>query len=312
MKLQQLRYIFEVARHELNVSATAESLYTSQPGVSKQIRLLEDELGVQIFTRSGKHLIDITPAGRQILEVAGRMLRDGQVIKDIARDYAQPNAGTLRLGLCPLAARYLVADRLEKFSKEYPKVQVQLRQGEESHFGEWLESGEVDLVVGLRQAHAPSLVSLPCARWRYAWLARSDRARAAEAMLVFAQDREAEDSLHRALPADKASQRWVLVSSDPDVIKTYVRLEWGVGLLPAIAFDSIADSDLTLRLAADTLPEGRFWFSFRRDLHWRKFLHSFAHLLSPVLKPEMLQQAAGLRQAEEQQALINADSLPLH
>jgi LysR family transcriptional regulator, cys regulon transcriptional activator len=312
MKLQQLRYIYEVARHELNVSATAESLYTSQPGVSKQIRLLEDELGVQIFTRSGKHLIDITPAGRQILEVAGRMLRDGQVIKDIARDYAQPNAGTLRLGLCPLAARYLVADRLEKFAKEYPKVQIQLRQGEESHFTEWLESGEVDLAIGLRQTHAASLVSLPCVRWRYAWLSRTDRARAAEAMLVFAQDREAEDSLHRALPADKASQRWVLVSSDPDVIKTYVRQEWGVGLLPAIAFDSIADSDLSLRPAADSLPEGRFWFSFRRDLHWRKFLHSFAHLLSPVLKPELLQQAAGVRQAEEQQQLVHVESLPVH
>lgn len=312
MKLQQLRYIYEVARHELNVSATAESLYTSQPGVSKQIRLLEDELGVQIFTRSGKHLIDITPAGRQILEVAGRMLRDAQVIKDIARDYAQPNAGTLRLGLCPLAARYLVADRLEKFAKEYPKVQIQLRQGEESHFVEWLESGEVDLAIGLRQTHSPALVSLPCVRWRYAWLSRSDRARAAESMLVFAQDREAEDALHRALPADKASQRWVLVSSDPDVIKTYVRQEWGVGLLPAIAFDSIADSDLSLRPAADTLPEGRFWFSYRRDLHWRKFLHSFAHLLSPVLKPDLLQQAAGLRQSDEQQALVHSENLPSH
>ncbi len=312
MKLQQLRYIHEVARHELNVSATAESLYTSQPGVSKQIRLLEDELGVQIFTRSGKHLIDITPAGRQILEVAGRMLRDGQVIKDIARDYAQPNAGTLRLGLCPLAARYLVADRLEKFSKEFPKVQIQLRQGEESHFADWLENGEIDLAIGLRQASTAGLVSLPCVRWRYAWLSRAERSRAGEGLLVFAQDRDAEDALHRALPADKASQRWVLISSDPDVIKTYVRQEWGLGLLPAIAFDSIGDSDLTVRPAADTLPEGRFWFSFRRDLHWRKFLHSFAHLLSPVLKPELLQQASSLRQADEQAALVTADNLPLH
>ncbi len=314
MKLQQLRYIHEVARHELNVSATAESLYTSQPGVSKQIRLLEDELGVQIFTRSGKHLTDITPAGRQVLDVAARMLRDAQSIKEIAKEYSQPNSGTLRIGATPIVARYLLPPRLEKLAREYPKVNIEIHQGEESQFVDWLRDGLVDVVLTMRGAQHHDTVFIPCSRWRYAWLHKQSKGQksTAPALLVFAPDEAMADVLRAQLPVEKNALRWAVVSTDPEVIKAYVRLDWGVGLIPSIAFDSIADTDLSVSSNNDGLPEGYIYLGFRRDLYWRKFTHSFAQLTAPHFKPEWLSKAVACRHQDELQQLINSESLPLH
>ena len=312
MKLQQLRYIFEVARHNLNVSATAEALYTSQPGVSKQIRLLEDELGIQIFTRSGKHLVDITPAGRQILDVAARVLHDSQTIKEIAKDYAHPNSGTLRLGSCPLAARHFLPNKLQQFLQEFDKVHLQMRQGEESHFADWLDLGEVDIIISLQPISSPSMVSLPCARWRYAWLTKQQKSRNGEPLLVFASDKEAEEHLHQALPSDKSNQQWLLVSSDATVVKTYVRNGWGVGLMPSIAYDQQFDSDLSLHSTESDFPGGYFYFNYRRDLHWRSFLQGFAQCISPILTPKLLERAAEHRHEAEQIALVEDQQIPLH
>ena len=314
MKLQQLRYIYEVARHELNVSATAESLYTSQPGVSKQIRLLEDELGVQIFTRSGKHLTDITPAGRQVLDVAARMLRDAQSIKEIAKEYSQPNSGTLRIGATPIVARYLLPSRLEKLNREFPKVNIEIHQGDEGHFVEWLRDGVVDVVLTMRATVNHDAIFVPCARWRYAWLQKPSKSNKAmaPALLVFAPDEALADHLRAQLPVEKSALRWAVISADPEVIKAYVRLDWGLGLIPALTFDSIADSDLTLNASTDGLPEGQIHLGFRRDLYWRKFTHAFALLLAPHFKPDWLNKAAHCRHQDELQALISLETLPMH
>ena len=117
MKLQQLRYIWEVAHHDLNVSATAQSLYTSQPGISKQIRLLEDELGVEIFARSGKHLTRITPAGEAILKVAGEILRKVESIKNVAQEFGDQTKGRLSIATTHTQARYVLPPIIEKFIK---------------------------------------------------------------------------------------------------------------------------------------------------------------------------------------------------
>ncbi len=314
MKLQQLRYIYEVARHELNVSATAEALFTSQPGVSKQIRLLEDELGVQVFTRSGKHLTDITPAGRQILPIAARMLRDAQIVKDIAREYSQPQAGTLRLSACPLAARYLLHERLQKLTQDFAKVQIELRQADAQAAPQALHNGEIDLAITERSLTDSQLVSVPWRRWRYAWLSSSQRnghRNGQSALLVYASDSELENELREKLSDDKSLQRWALVSADPDVIKTYVRNGWGVGLLPSLAFDAITDSDLQMQDAPAHLPQGQLWLTYRRDLFWRKFLVQFAQLLLPSLRAEVLHAAAQCRHPDELNQLVPTDQTPL-
>jgi len=125
MKLQQLRYIWEVAHHDLNVSATAQSLYTSQPGISKQIRLLEDELGVEVFARSGKHLTRVTPAGERIIQTAGEILRKCESIKQIAQEFSNERKGTLSIATTHTQARYALPDVISEFIKQYPDVALQ-------------------------------------------------------------------------------------------------------------------------------------------------------------------------------------------
>ena len=129
MKLQQLRYIWEVSRHDLNVSATAQSLYTSQPGISKQIRLLEDELGVEIFSRSGKHLTRVTTAGAEVLEIAGQILGKVESIKQLAQEYSSPNKGSLSIATTHTQARYALPDVIGSFIERYPDVSLHMNQG---------------------------------------------------------------------------------------------------------------------------------------------------------------------------------------
>ena len=129
MKLQQLRYIWEVARHDLNVSVTAQSLYTSQPGISKQIRLLEDELGVEIFSRSGKHLTRVTPAGEAILKISGEILRKVDSIKQVAQEFSDETKGSLSLATTHTQARYALPGVIETFIDKYPEVSLHMHQG---------------------------------------------------------------------------------------------------------------------------------------------------------------------------------------
>ncbi len=128
MKLQQLRYIVEVANHRLNVSATAESLYTSQPGISKQVRMLEDELGIQIFERSGKHLTQITPAGRDVIKIANEILGKVESIKSVASQHTHPEQGTLHIATTHTQARYALPDVIKGFIKRFPKVSLHMHQ----------------------------------------------------------------------------------------------------------------------------------------------------------------------------------------
>ena len=129
MKLQQLRYIWEVAHHDLNVSATAQSLYTSQPGISKQIKLLEDELGVEVFARSGKHLTRITPAGETIIEKAGEILRKVESIKQVAQEFSNEKKGSLSIATTHTQARYALPEVIARFIEKYPEVSLHMHQG---------------------------------------------------------------------------------------------------------------------------------------------------------------------------------------
>ena len=129
MKLQQLRYIWEIAHHDLNVTSTAQSLYKSQPGISKQVRLLEDELGVEIFSRSGKHLSSITPAGETIIEMAGAVLRQVNSIKRVAEEYDNEDKGSLTIATTHTQARYVLPEVITSFRAAYPNVSLHMNQG---------------------------------------------------------------------------------------------------------------------------------------------------------------------------------------
>ena len=147
MKLQQLRYIWEVAHHDLNVSATAQSLYTSQPGISKQIRLLEDELGVEIFSRSGKHLTHITPVGKTIIAKAGEILQTVESIKQAAHEFRDEKSGSLSIATTHTQARYALPAVIDSFISRYPEVSLHMHQGSPVQIAELAANGEVDFAI---------------------------------------------------------------------------------------------------------------------------------------------------------------------
>ena len=177
MKLQQLRYIWEVAHHDLNVSATAQSLYTSQPGISKQIRLLEDELGVEVFARSGKHLTHITPAGEAILEAAGEVLRKVDSIKQVAQEYSNERKGSLSIATTHTQARYALPATISTFMARYPDVSLHMHQGTPMQISEMAADGTVDFAIATEALELfTDLVMLPCYRWNRCILVPRDHA----------------------------------------------------------------------------------------------------------------------------------------
>ena len=166
MKLQQLRYIWEVAHHDLNVSATAQALYTSQPGISKQIRLLEDELGVEIFARSGKHLTRVTPAGEAILKIAGEILRKTESIKQVAQEFSDERRGSLSVATTHTQARYALPKVIESFMKTYPDVSLHMHQGTPMQIAEMAANGTTDFAIATEaMEHFGDLIMMPCYRW---------------------------------------------------------------------------------------------------------------------------------------------------
>ena len=175
MKLQQLRYIWEVAHHDLNVSATAQSLYTSQPGISKQIRLLEDELGVEIFARSGKHLTRITPAGEVILKLAGDIMKRSHAIKQVAQEFSNQKVGSLSVATTHTQARYLLPPVIGSFIEKYPEVSLHMNQGTPAQIAEMASDGDVDFAIATEALeHFQNLVMMPCYRWNRAIIVPRD------------------------------------------------------------------------------------------------------------------------------------------
>ena len=166
MKLQQLRYLIEVARRGLNVSEAAEALYTSQPGISKQIRLLEEELGVAVFERGGKRLTAITEPGRAVLDLAERMLRDAENIRRVGEEYAGGDSGSLVIATTHTQARYALPAVVKNFIDRHPRVRLSLRQGHPSQIAEWTLQGEADIAIATEALDQyPQLAMLPCYQW---------------------------------------------------------------------------------------------------------------------------------------------------
>src|SRR5687768_8501452 len=162
MKLQQLRYLREVVRRGLNVSEAAEALYTSQPGISKQIRLLEEELGVQILVRHGKRVVGLTEPGRIIVDIAERMLQDAESLKAVGREFGQEDTGELSIATTPTQARYALPAVVQRFMKRHPRVRLSLREGSPEQILELVANGGVDLgIVTESEPHQQNLVTLP-------------------------------------------------------------------------------------------------------------------------------------------------------
>jgi len=322
MKLQQLRYIWEVSKNNLNVSATAETIYTSQPGISKQIRILEDELGIPIFTRNGKHLTDMTPAGKQIIAIAGEMLMQAENIKNIAKEYRDESKGLLSIATTHTQARYALPSIIKAFMQDMPDVSLDIQQGTPVQISEMVSQGKVDLAIATEALELfDNLIMLPCYSWERCILvpkgheltkidqvSLQDVAR--HPLITYVFGFTGRSKLDDAFKAENLSPDVALTAVDADVIKTYVRLGLGVGIVARMAYDKKMDSDLVALDAGHLFGKSVTRIGIRKDTFLRGYMYEFIRLFAPHLTEELISSAMQLKEQTAINALFEDISLP--
>jgi LysR family cys regulon transcriptional activator len=303
MKLQQLRYIWEVAHHDLNVSLTAQSLYTSQPGISKQIRLLEDELGVEIFSRSGKHLTRVTPAGQAILGIAGEILRKVESIRQVALEYTDQKRGHLAIATTHTQARYRLPDVIQRFIAQYPDVALHMHQGTPQQIAEMAADGTVDFAIATEGLeHFADLIMLPCYRWNRSVVVPKDHPLAIRSKITLEDVAQfplvtyvfgftGRSKLDEAFKTRGLTPRVVFTATDADVIKTYVRLGIGVGIIAHMAYDPDSDKDLVAIDASHLFESSTTSLGFRKGTFLRGFMYDFISTFAPHLTRERIDES---------------------
>ena len=323
MKLQQLRYIVEVGNNNLNVSATAESLYTSQPGISKQVRMLEDELGIQIFGRSGKHLTHITAAGQEIINIATDILSKVESIRAVAEEHTKPDQGALNIATTHTQARYALPDVIGKFIKSYPKVSLHMHQGTPQQISEMAVKGEADFAIATESMHLYSdLIMLPCYHWGRSVVVKKDHPLAKRKEMTIAELAEyplvtyvfgfqRRSALEKAFNDAGLEPNVVFTATSADVLKTYVRLGLGVGVIATMAIDAELDDDLVAIDATDLLGYSTTKIGFRKGTFLRTYMYDFIEEFAPHLNRSLVAQAVSLRDAEQIDALFENIELPM-
>ena len=303
MKLQQLKYLRAVVRNNLNISAAAERLFTSQPGISRQIRLLEEELGVEIFERGGRQLSRLTPAGQAIVAQVERLLVEAEAIGRVAGEFSDPDRGSLSVATSHTQARYVLPPIIEAIGRAYPRVRVQLHQAGPQQMLALVTEGAADFAVATEPlAAGDDFVMMPCYRWRFAVMVPrghpltgapvSIEALARYPIVTYVPGSQGRSLLDKAFSARALALKPVLAASDADVIKAYVRSGMGVGIAAALGWDPALDSDLVLLEAGAILPPGIAHIGFRKGLFLRKFHYEFMGLLAAHLTKELVDSTA--------------------
>jgi LysR family cys regulon transcriptional activator len=323
MKLQQLRYIVEVLNNNLNVSATAEALFTSQPGISKQVRMLEDELGIQIFGRSGKHLTHVTPAGQEVITIAQQILSKVEGIKAVAREHTQPDQGKLRIATTHTQARYALPDVIQGFIKKYSKVSLHMSQGTPAQISDAAAKGEADFAIATESLHLYNdLVMLPCYHWNRSIIVRKDHplARKQEvtiedvakySLVTYVFGFTGRSDLDEAFEKAGVEPKIAFTATDADVIKTYVRLGVGIGVIASMAIDAKIDSDLVAIDASHLFKASTTKIGFRRGSFLRGYMYDFIERFAPHLTKNVVTQAMLLKNNVEVDELFTDMDLPI-
>lgn len=305
MNLQQLRYLHEIARRGLNVSEAAAALYTSQPGVSKQVRLLEEELGITIFARSGKRLTGITEPGRQVLDIVARMLEEAGNLKRVGEDYASEASGTLDVATTHTQARYLLPPVVKSFMARHPRVRLRLHQGNPGQVADWVADGTADLGIATEAlAEQPRLVTLPCYQWSHIVVAPRGHALLGDDNITLATLADwplitydptftGRTKIDRAFARAGVVPNIVLTAVDSDVIKTYVELGLGIGVIAEMAFDPGRDTAIAALPAGHLFEASTTRLAIRQGTWLRRCDYDFIELFAPLLTHNLV--AATLR-----------------
>ncbi len=300
MKLQQLKYILEVSKNNLNVSSTAVSLFTSQPGISKQIKLLEEELGVEIFVRSGKHLTDITPVGRKILSIASEMLQLSQNIKKVAKESVDPNLGSLSISITHALAKFILPSILEQFIVSHPRVSINVIEAIPSHISTEFQNDNIDIALAHEDLNvAGNIALIPCNQWNRVIITKKDHPLskrqdltlsdiAKYPIITYPLGNKEQSKRLRAFSLNSIIPNIVFTSSDSDLLKTYVDLEIGIGLIPSISLRDEDKKNFEI-IRCDTLFESSTTvIAVKKSTFLRSYVYDFIMLFAPHLTKDLI------------------------
>jgi LysR family cys regulon transcriptional activator len=322
MKLHQLRYLAAVAQNGLNITAAAQKLHTSQPGVSKQIKLLEDELGFQIFARDGRTLTHITPPGQQVIDRALKVLREVESIRGLSDELRDETRGSLSIGTTHTQARYVLPAVIKGFRERYPGIRLHLHQGTSEQIAEMAQLDRIDFAIATGSPQLfTDMIRLPSYQWYRRVVVPLGHPLASQGKLTLKALAEhpivtyvfgftgpsslQEIFAHAGLTPDVA-----LTARDADVIKTYVRLGLGVGIVANMAVEAQEDRDLASLDASHLFPIHTTWIGFRRGVLLRKFMYEFLQLFAPHLNRRLVDRAHAAPSAEDVEKLFADIQLP--
>ncbi len=307
MNFQQLRYVREAVRRNLNLTEVANALFTSQSGVSKQIKDLEDELGIDIFVRRGKRLTGLTEPGKSVHQLIERMLLDAENMRRIARQYADEDTGHLVVATTHTQARYALPKVVREFTRVFPKVQLALRQGSPRQIAQMLVDGEADIAISTEALDRfADIVTFPCYSWHHIVVVPKQHPLVGREkvtledvadypIITYDRDFTGRSHIDESFAKAGAMPDVVLTAIDADVIKTYVELGMGVGVVAAMAYDPKRDAEL---VALDTqhLFEGS---TTRVGLRKGAFMRAYAYRFIEMFAPDLAEadMAGRLREA---------------
>lgn len=310
MNFQQLRIVRETVRQDFNLTEVANALYTSQPGVSKHIKDLEDELGIEIFVRRGKRLLGLTEPGKELVEVVERILIDSRNLRRIADQFASRETGHFVVATTHTQARYALPRIIQWFRADYPKVRLALHQGSPAEIADMLASGQADVGIATEGLDdSAELASFPVYRWHHAVIVPNGHplldlgrpsleALAEYPIVTYHEGFTGRAQIDRAFADAGLVPDIVLSAIDADVIKTYVELGLGIGLVASMAYDPEKDRGLTLIPAPELFPENTTRLGVRRGTYLRDYAHAFIEKVCPdvgeaAIRESIMKAAAG-------------------
>ncbi len=319
MTLRQLKYLLGVVDNGLNITAAAERLFTSQPGISKQLRQLEQEIGVQIFSRKSKGLVAVTPAGATVVEYARKILRDVDNIRSIGKDLMAEQDGTLSIATTHTQARYVLPTVISRFHERYPNVSLELHQGTSEQIATLVEENQVDFAIATESRQLfPELNLLPCFRWDRIVLSKKDhplavskepitlQSLAEHPLITYVFSNNRESSFLNAFAEQSLEPNVVFTARDADVIKTYVRMGMGVGVIAPMALQCSDLEDMFAGTADGLFPTLTTWLGVPRDRALRRYMLDFISLFAPNWPVDLIEKAT-VAESQEQVDELAAD-----
>ena len=293
MKLQQLRCVYQIVQNDFNISKAAEFLHTSQPGVSKQIQLLEDEVGIKIFQRNGKRLTGLSDAGNDLYKSISEIIREVSNIKNISHEHENDDAGSFTIATTHTQARYKLPKVVEAFVKKYPKIDLNIHQGDPSQVTEQILKGDADVGIATESiGHNENIICIPCYSWNRVLVFPKNHALssikeitlqniASYPMITYDYAFTGSTIVSKVFKEANISPNIMLTAIDADVIKTYVELNLGVGLIAEMAYDKNKDSALESRDVSHLFPTSTTYIGIRKETFVRGFVYEFIKMFTP-------------------------------